>query len=486
VGAVPAGYDSIQEKVAGNPNLEVIKNPSVTQLYNAIKFSGRTRKKLGIGFFNAVTAPMNALVRNRLTGEDTRTETAPLSNYSILVLDQALKGRSYLTFTNTSVLRNAHTRDANVTGLDLALYDARNIFAINAKGRYSKIFGSDEYDGFSTYLRAGKVSGQWQYYVLNSIESEKYDPTDLGYLEASNLVTYKADVSYNQFTPTRSFLTHSYTLDARAIYLSKPYAFSRFDLTATGFWVFRNFWDLTATAVLTPLKEHNYFELRTPGRYLEYPLNYIVELTGTSDSRKRTYVNYDIIWAHAPASKNIYYRANAGIRYRFSNRFMLDLNVMRDYEENQLGYAFIRESNDEPIAGFRNNLSVISVLSGIYNFTSRINLTVRARHYWNEVHYKSFYDVDDNGLLISRAFIANRDENVNIFNVDAFFTWDFRLGSRMILGWKNWLGDNEFVDGSRYKSFYNNFYQTLNLRHANEITLKFIYFLDYNQFRKKH
>ena len=484
VGAEPAGYSGIQETVAGDPNLEIVKNPSVTQLYNAIKFSGRTKKKLGIGFFNAITAPMNATVRNKVTGEESRTETSPLSNYNILVFDQALNGRSYLTFTNTSVLRNASMRDANVTGLDLALYDKQNIYALNAKARYSKIFGTEEYDGFNSYLRVGKVSGVWQYYLLNNTESEKYDPTDLGYLEAPNKVTYQGNISYNQFTPTKSFLTHSYSLDAKALYLFKPYAFSRFDLTATGNWVFRNFWNLTLISILTPFKEHNYFELRTPGRYLEYPLNYIVELAGNTDSRRKAFMTYELVWAHAPDFENYFYRANIGVRYRFSNRFMIDLDMTRDYEENQLGYA-LRATNDEPIVGFRNNLSVTSVLSGIYNFTSRINLTLRARHYWNDVHYKSFYNVDDKGLLIGRSFISNQDENVNIFNIDAFFTWDFRLGSRMILGWKNWLGDDEFVDGTRYGSFYNNFEQTLNLRHANEVTLKFIYFLDYNQLRKK-
>ncbi|MES1223246.1 MAG: DUF5916 domain-containing protein, partial [Bacteroidota bacterium] len=61
----------------------------------------------------------------------------------------------------------------------------------------------------------------------------------------------------------------------------------------------------------------------------------------------------------------------------------------------------------------------------------------------------------------------------------------FRLGSRLSLGWKNWLGDNEYVDGYRYTSYSNNFKQTLAMRHGNEASIKFIYFLNYNQLRKK-
>ena len=46
----------ILQMAKANPNLEIVKNPTVTQLYNAIKFSGRTKNKLGIGVFNAVGA----------------------------------------------------------------------------------------------------------------------------------------------------------------------------------------------------------------------------------------------------------------------------------------------------------------------------------------------------------------------------------------------------------------------------------------------
>ncbi len=300
VGAEPNGYFLVQDSSVVDPNIEIVKNPSVTQLYNAIKFSGRTKKNLGIGFFNAITAPMTAIIRDKTTGKETRIETSPLSNYNILVLDQALKGRSYITFTNTNVIRRGNARDANVTGLDVALYDKENIHALTATGRYSRIFGSDGYDGFNTSLKYAKVSGNWQYYVSNNIESENYDPTDLGYLESPNKITSIGNLSYNYFTPTKSFLTYNYSLQARTVYLYKPYNFSRFDITANASWVFRNFWDLTLIGNVIPLKEHNYFELRTPGRYLEYPLNYVIEAVGNTDNRKKAYINYDLIWAHAP------------------------------------------------------------------------------------------------------------------------------------------------------------------------------------------
>jgi hypothetical protein len=75
--------------------------------------------------------------------------------------------------------------------------------------------------------------------------------------------------------------------------------------------------------------------------------------------------------------------------------------------------------------------------------------------------------------------------NVNVFNLDAFLTWDFRLGSKMVVGYKNWLGDNESINGVSKRYYLNNLTQTFDESHGNELTVRFIYFLDYNQLRRK-
>ena len=37
---------------------------------------------------------------------------------------------------------------------------------------------------------------------------------------------------------------------------------------------------------------------------------------------------------------------------------------------------------------------------------------------------------------------ADYNANYNIFNLDVFYTWDFSLGSKIIIGYKNWLGND--------------------------------------------
>ena len=206
-------------------------------------------------------------------------------------------------------------------------------------------------------------------------------------------------------------------------------------------------------------------------------------MQGSTDSRKKLYVSYGGGYAHTEVAGGDYEYVNLGARYRFNNRFTLSLDATQEKDENQIGYAFLREANGEPIIGYRANADVTTVLSGIYNFTSRLNLTLRTRHYWNQVLYKDFFDVAANGSHSKRAFINGQNENYNLFNADAFLTWDFRYGSRVIVGYKNWIGNPYAV--MNQPNYFHNLTELFNSSHGNELTVKVIYFLDYNSLRKK-
>lgn len=508
IGATPGGYYGVENFVGVNPDYELIKNPSVVQLYNGIKFSGRTKKKLGIGVFNALTAPMEARVTNLNTGKDSIIRTEELTNYNIIVLDQSLKGRSSVTFTNTNVSRRGEARDANVSALDWSLFTGDSKYQLSGTARYSKIIGYTvypygninlvydtvtkngivmvkPYDGYNTSIELGKVSGKVQYFLNNNITSHTYDPTDLGFLQSPNKVNYNGGISYNQLTATSKFITYSYAFNVAANYLYKPYRFSEINLDVNAFWVFKNFWDVSFNINSYPGWQNDYFELRTPGKYMRRPAEVTFGLNGSTDSRRRWFFDYNAAFAIRNAAENGYNKYKLQFRYRFSDQFTLNAEVFRQFERNQRGWSFLREINGDPIVGFRNYTDFQTILSGVYNFTPRLNLTMRTRHYWNKVRYNSFYNIDNKGNLTPRSFINNADDNYNVFTVDAFLTWDFRLGSRVIFGWKNWLGDNGAVNGVAYSHYFNNLQQTLKASHGNEVTLKLIYFLDYNQLKKK-
>src|SRR5690606_6926939 len=249
-----------------NPDYSVTRNPYSTRLYNAFKLSGRNKENLGIGIFNAVAQPMRATLRNTVTNEDSVIVTEPLANYNIIVLDKALRNRSSITFTNTNVMRNGAARDANVTALDLSFYNKRNQYGISLKPRYSIISGPESYQGFRNITQFGKVSGKMQFSFENDIQSERYDPNDLGYLSAPNEVSNIAEISYNLIQPSGKRLNQRYSFTAEHISQFKPLSYRQLMLKGQAAWLFSNFWRLTLNLETTPLWYNDYFELQTPGR----------------------------------------------------------------------------------------------------------------------------------------------------------------------------------------------------------------------------
>jgi hypothetical protein len=497
VGHEPMGYQKIKDSLGDLPDINILKNPALTRLYNAIKFSGRTSNNLGIGIFNAVARSEKAKIRNTINGQDSTITTEELTNYNVFVLDQALKNRSHITLTNTNVIRNGSARDANVTGVDLALYDKENRFGVVLQPRYSRIFReTGGYDGFKNYIELGKVSGKLQYSISNDLKTDKYDPNDLGFLLAPNEVATTGKVSYNIYQPNGTFLNQQYGFSASQSYLYKPFEYQNTELIATAAWTFYNFWTLNAEAGSYPTWSNDFFELQTPSSNLvtprqklrRAPYHYVL-FNGTTDNRKRLFITWKLGGAEGPLPDNPFYQVSLETRYKFSDRFTLTATYFRQHDHGQFGYSFTRDPDtNEPILARRQYTDVTTVLSGIYNFTPRMNLTFRARHFWNRILNTNLYNVRPDGNWDERipTIASNYNVNYNVFNLDAFFTWDFRLGSRMIFGWKNSLGADyeNNVAGPDFKTYTSNARRILEIPHGNEFTLRFIYYLDYQQIKK--
>jgi hypothetical protein len=497
IGRTPEKYQSLidNSRSGSLTDYEILRNPSVTRLYNAIKISGRTRNNLGIGIFNAIGQSERARLRHRLTGSDTSITTEQLTNYNVFVLDQALKNRSYITLTNTNVIRNGHARDANVVGLDVVLYDKKNRYGMYLKPRYSKIFDqTGGYDGFKNSFAIGKVSGMLQYSFSNELETPRYDPNDLGFLISANEIENGLEFSYNIYKPTKFFLNQKYEIGIEQTYLFNPFEYQKTEIRGSAFWIFKNFWDLEVETEIAPWWYNDFFELQTPRDMLATPRQklrrspyYSFFANGSSDSRKRLFARWSLGVAEGPLPNDPYYKIDLGVRFRFSDRLSMEVGYNRNYDNGQFGYAFLRDVlTDAPILARREYTDVTSLFSGIYNFTPRMNLTFRARHFWNRIMNTNLYDVKPDGNWSERfdLQLSRYNVNYNAFNLDVFYTWDFRLGSRIIIGWKNWLGrDYEYdINGLQYSRYLRNTERVAATPHGNEVTIRFIYFLDYMQF----
>jgi hypothetical protein len=128
--------------------------------------------------------------------------------------------------------------------------------------------------------------------------------------------------------------------------------------------------------------------------------------------------------------------------------------------------------------------TIENILKLKYSFTNRMGLTFRARHYTSVVSNKQFFNLNPDGTLKANNSIAdNYDRNVNYFNIDMVYTWQFAPGSFLNLVWKDSAITNSSISDSSYGE---NLHNTLQSNHNNSVSLKVIYFLDYLSLKRNN
>ena len=179
-------------------NDEVTNMPDKVQMLNAIKISGRTKKGLGIGFFNAITEKTDVNVKRtekNIVGLDTITTTSnynttisPFSNYNIMVLDQQFNQNSAVTLINTNVTRFGDFRDANATGLLWHLENKKSTYNIDGSIKMTNISDdpSEPNTGYAFDTSIGKHAGAWRWEIGYQFENKDYNPNDMGILFSNN------------------------------------------------------------------------------------------------------------------------------------------------------------------------------------------------------------------------------------------------------------------------------------------------------------
>ncbi len=199
IGGQPLYRNEVEDQLEEGE--EIIDNPNTTPLYNATKVSGRTRKGLGLGFFNATAGHTEAVIRNPESGER-KIETNPLTNYNIFVADQNLPHNSYVSLINTTVWRSGDAYDANVTATEFELRDEANNYALFGRGNLSQKYYPDSRAlGHAMNIRASKTSGNLTATIGYSEESDTYDPNDFGFQFNNNERSIFVRARYNFFEP---------------------------------------------------------------------------------------------------------------------------------------------------------------------------------------------------------------------------------------------------------------------------------------------
>ncbi len=487
VGGRPKEYNKLYDEL--KPGENVISNPEETQLINATKVSGRNKHGLGIGVFNAVTRNMFATVQDDETGEERKIRTQPVTNYNMLVLDQSLKNNSYVSLENTNVYRFAekdlYNYTANVTATDFLFKDKSNKYSIGGQAALSqKYYDSLDTDlGHRISLRGGKTGGVYRAEYKMNIMSDTYDPNDMGYLRHNNEIAHELTLSYNMFKPKGILLSSRSELGFEYTGIYQPRAFSEFQINLQTFSQFKNYWYAGGEINYSPWGENDYFEPRVPGRYFHTGQKGSFFAWVMTNRNKPFYLRGRFnTFAEFTGYKKRSWSAGLSPNYRVSQRFQLALDMSYGLKNRNIGYIGRNSAGDSIWFGMRDIKTVTNTFTTSYIFTRNIYMSFRLRHYWSQVDYTGdTYYLNPDGTLTEVYDKNPRDINYNSFNIDMDFVWRFAPGSEMSLVWKNAIYT---YSNQLESSYFSNFSKVISSDQVNSISLKILYYLDFQSFGK--
>lgn len=493
IGGTPINYSDAYVNLDSNEYVE--SNPGNVRLLNATKLSGRTNYGLGVGLFNGIVAESKAIIRNTVTNERREVITNPFTNYNVFVLDQNLKNNSSVTLVNTSVLREGHTYDANVSLAGFDLYSKEQKY--NAYGQFtlSQIYSVDSTDlGHSTYFGIAKSAGQLLWELNYSESSENYNPNDLGYFFFTNQRHFTPSIGYNIYEPfwrlyrlwSNINLTYSRNIN--------PDNFANFFIVGEVGGTFKNFMTAGIWTQIEPVLTFDYYEPRVAGRFYEYPQNFRIGGFISSDYSKP--FSLDMEGAFIKFNDEGRYRITLSTspRIRFSDKLFLILTNYVGYDNNDEGaavtyYFSIPFDDVDPIFGIRNRLTTENIISASYIFNNKMGVTFRLRHYWSKVKYNEFYALDDLGRFKPTNYTgldadnkSLHDNSFDAFTIDLVYRWVFAPGSELSLVWKNSIFASSQEINNNY---FQNFGALTGNPANNTISLKLLYYLDYWTLRQK-
>lgn len=486
IGARPVGYYNVEGKYADTSNYEIRKNPNITRLYNAFKISGRAKKNTGIGIFNSLGAPAYAEVRDKKTNETIREQTEPLANYNVFVLDQPLKGQSYINFTNTNVLRQGAATDGNVSSLQWVKFSKKEDFQLTV-GAKASVRNNLSYSAGSAYnLSIAKVSGKLTYSVSANTLSPEYNQRDLGLQFDQNHSSQTFDVSYNENKPKIKFLqlyriSSSHTVAQN----TKPFELKSYQASFTYFWLFKNFWDVTAEIETKPFTPMDYYQLGSFGKKLKTLPYYFGNINGSSDSRKKLFWAFFTGYGISNRPNADYVYTMQQLRYQFGTHVEVSVKGEYTMDKSNIGFSYFNNALNEPVVARRDVKELVSELNLKINIDPNMNLTARFRHYNSIILNRSFHLVDQQGnwQQYELPYTTLYDENYNLQNIDIFFNWMFRPGSRLVLSYKQWLSDAYLLNSDRNAPYTRNVYNIIQSPKAFELSARCIYFLDYSRLK---
>jgi hypothetical protein len=485
-------------RIGGNPsrtpkvstNEQVIDNPSSVNLINAFKVSGRTKGGLGIGILNAVTERTYAIIQNAESKEIRREELEPLSNYSVMVLDQRFRKNSSISFVNTNVTRNGNFRDGIVSALVWDLNTLKNTYNLSGNIKYSFINELQDKKGTATSLSFGETSGKYRFNLGAEMVSKDFDNNDLGINFETNYYTLSGSASYRILNPTKYFNTFRTNINVYTQFQKETGKIqaNNINLDISSNNKQNHYFGLQINA--SPLESFDYYEPRTENRFLIFPNKYGGSFYFSSNYNNKFAVDIRpsvTILSEAGRNSFGFYLSP---RYRFNDKFSLLYNFDFSRRNNNKGYIISIDDDLNSatpatiLFANRNVITYSNSLSGKYSINSRMTFNLAVRHYWSYAENKNFLSLEQNGRLADYTnYNTNKNSSFNSWNADLSYSWWFAPGSEISILYRNNAANFQREINKDFGEKVTSLLTNDQLKHVFSISIR--YFIDYNSVKSK-
>ncbi|PLW94741.1 MAG: hypothetical protein C0592_02000 [Marinilabiliales bacterium] len=485
IGRLPSNFFSVYDSLQTGETM--LNNPSQAKLLNAFKFSGRSKNGLAVGVFNAITGNTYAEIQSE-DGTTRKLLTEPMANYNIMVIDKVFKNNNSFYLINTNAMREKEYHSSNSTAAGASFYDKSHTYKASVSGAVSDTYNGENGDytikdiGYSYGLSLSKVSGKLKLNASHSAKNEYFDINDMGILYTNNYRHFGTSGTYSWYTPVWKF---------KEMYLSAGVdnilRMTNGNPTGNEFWLTYRFMTMKHFFLMSGFstglsKTYDYYEPRNSAYYYLEPLWHHAYLHWSSSYSKPFALDGQLYYTSIPEYSSNKWDISIEPILKIGNRVQLQHEFRINRRINEVGYAGT-DTTDLPLFGKRDVDVIENTLELKYTIKNYMPISLRIRHYYSEGNYSEYFPLMTDGHFgNSSAYPYDYDFTFNTFNIDLIYSWQFSPGSTFSLIWKNSILKE---DNPLYQTYFENFENTLSANQYNSLTLKVIYYIDYEQITDK-
>src|SRR5690606_15180066 len=422
---------------------------------------------------------------NSETNQTRKALVEPLANYNVLALDQRFGQNNSVSFVNTHTLREGNNRDANASGLYFDLTNKNNTWNFWGNAEASWVKTDENLFGMEGSLAAAKISGKHRYQASIFLRTQDYNIDDLGYTGQTNYINYYGYYGYRILQPKGAFNTTYLNFNLNYNRRLTPDLYNNFSFNFNSEFQTKNFFTFGGGFETTPFGTYDIYEPRIEGRHVKVPAYYDPWIWFSTDYRKRFALDLTLDWYKYDQRGRGKLAINFSPRFRVSDKWKLFLFTQTTLSYKEQG--FVSYDGTDIFFGERDRNTVETSLESQYIFNNKMALNLAFRHYYTDVTYDKFCNLENDGELTpNHSYKENHNKTYNSWNVDLRFSWWFAPGSQISLLYRNAI---EGYDEISNVSFRDNFDYLFNQPQLNSFSIRISYFLDYNRvknwFKKK-